>query len=43
MRMTGSMRVTKRAWYASGGFQSNQHWRRQVRGVWHYFVQITHY
>jgi hypothetical protein len=43
MRLTGSMRVTKRSWYAYGGFRSNDCWRRQVRGAWQYFIQITHY
>lgn len=43
MRLTGSMRVTKRTWYDYGGFRMNACWRRQVRGAWHYFIQIHHY
>lgn len=32
------MRVTKRAWYAKGGFRNTQCWRQQVRGAWRYYV-----
>lgn len=30
-------KVSKRTWYALGGFQNDQLWRRQVRGAWHYY------
>jgi hypothetical protein len=34
----GSMRVTKREWYAAGGFRNSRCWRRQVRGSWQYYI-----
>jgi hypothetical protein len=36
----GSMRVSKRTWYAQGGFANSRCWRRQVGGSWRYFITI---
>lgn len=33
----GHERVSKRTWYACGGFKRTGLWRRQVRGTWHYY------
>ena len=37
----GSWRTSKRNWYAMGGFRNSLCWRRQVRGVWHYFINMN--
>lgn len=34
------MRVSKREWYARGGFRNSRCWRRQVSGVWRYFISV---
>jgi hypothetical protein len=41
MTKIGSVRVTKRDWYANGGFRNSSCWRRQVRGVWHYYINVS--
>ena len=34
----GSTRITKREWYAKGGFANSKLWRRQANnGAWQYF------
>ena len=38
--MNGSVRITKREWYARGGFANSRCWRRERRGVWQYFYRF---
>lgn len=35
----GAMRVSKRDWYANGGFKNPLCFRRHVRGAWHYYIR----
>ena len=35
--ITGRTRITKREWYALGGFANSKLFRKQVRGAWHYY------
>jgi hypothetical protein len=37
--MADSRRITKREWYALGGFANSKCWRRERRGVWQYFIR----
>jgi hypothetical protein len=38
--LIGSVRVTKRTWYRSGGFANPLCWRRQpLHGGWQYFLR----
>jgi hypothetical protein len=39
-RAAGSRRITKREWYALGGFANSRLWRRQTRTRWSYFERI---
>jgi hypothetical protein len=36
----GSYRVSKRRWYALGGFANPRCWRRQTGLAWGYYVTI---
>ena len=36
---TGTMRISKREWYALGGFANSRLWRRQRKnGAWVYYM-----
>lgn len=40
IRAKGSKRVTRKEWYAAGGFANSACWRRaDKRGVWQYFIR----
>jgi hypothetical protein len=36
--MTGSIKVSKGEWYSRGGLRNSLLWRKQVRGVWQYYM-----
>ncbi len=37
--MEGSIRVTKKEWYAAGGFKNPACWRKaDKRGAWRYYI-----
>ena len=36
----GSIRVSKRTWYAHGGFANSRCWRRMKSGGWLYFIMV---
>lgn len=39
--MMGSARISKREWYALGGFSNSRLWRRQRKGRgWEYFYRV---
>jgi hypothetical protein len=39
MSALGSARVSKKTWYANGGFSNPRCWRRQKGGAWMYFMR----
>jgi hypothetical protein len=40
MRIGSVLRITKREWYALGGFANSRLWRRGTRHGWKYFYNI---
>lgn len=41
MPRINALRISKREWYALGGFKNSRLWRRQVGGAWIYYMNTA--